>query len=122
MKKVLWFSFLLLFVGCVGPGMFANEEIYTEEIDGRNFQSQSFAFFEYPLTEESKKKFKPAFPFTRNVLPGNVDRFDICEDTEEYQSDTFDEEGAGEREKAKDVKSWLNKIYKKFRSIVKKGF
>ena len=56
MKKVLWFSFLLLFVGCVGPGMFANEEIYTEEIDGRKFQSQSFAFFEYPLTEESKKK------------------------------------------------------------------
>ena len=38
-------------------------------------------------------------------MPGNVDRFDICEDTEEYQSDTFDEEGVGEREKAKDVKS-----------------
>ena len=56
MKKVLWFSFLLLFVGCLGPGMFAQELVYTQDIDGKEFKSQSFPFFQYPVTDEIKKK------------------------------------------------------------------
>ena len=46
MIKVLWFSFLLLFVGCLGPGMFAQELVYTQDIDGKEFKSQSFPFFQ----------------------------------------------------------------------------
>ena len=56
MYYVLAFLITIL-TGCFGPGMYADSEILSVDLeDGKTFSSQSFPFFKYPVGEKEKKE------------------------------------------------------------------